>query len=1251
MTPLENHLSAKFPRFEIPNFRIGGGFMSRSIRTALYSCLIFLAAVAALGQGTTSRITGTITDSTGDVVSGAKVTLTNEGTGTSLVTTSGSNGSYTFDLIQAGTYTISVEADGFKKTVSAKNSVYLNLPTTVNIVLEVGDVSAVVNVENTAELVQTNTSGNLGVTISEKAIESLPIVGLRGRNPLDVVDFQPGVAVGANTGGGVHVNGSRDRSFNYTLDGIDINEASAGGSNFTPLRPNPDSIQEFQIVTSNFTAELGRSSGAQVTFVTRSGTNEFHGNLFEYYQTPGLNANEFENNLLGIPKRKFIQHIFGGSAGGPLFDPGLGGNGFDLLKDKAFFFVNLQFLRASETNLVQRTVFTEAARNGLFRYVQGGRNFPAGTATPSVDSNGAPLFPACGGAVTTNCIATYNIANNPSGIGVDPALLNVINSMPLPNDFASGDGLNIAGFNFLAPQVEKQWDFVTRLDYKFSDNNTIYGRYAQGRQQSLGDTVNGGGSAFPGTPILVATDRLPKNLAINHRFSPSSRATNEFIFGYSHFTFDFIAPETDPSFNYSFNLVTTPNTNVLGNSRHVRTLQFVDNFTYVLDSHLLKSGINLRFGRHTDDRSSVSGTQIEGILNFSASVNNNFTAFGLPSTGINSNDLTRLRSQINDFLGRVGTYSQAFVSSPDGASFESPGTRWAFRHFYPELDFYVQDSWKINRKLLLDLGVRYEIKFSPSSSGLPILAPDQLIAADGEPSNTVRWVEGDLFEDDFNNFSPSVGFAWDVFGTGKTAIRANYRFTYDRFNSQVNGAQLFQSAPGNNIGVSNTAFGQGGGLLRNGLPTLTPTTTPDVLRQPPAFGTSLQTVFDSRSKFPEVQSWTVSYQQELPWDNVLEVNYIGKRGEHLFGAYNANQANIHAQPTGFNDFLSEFNAVRANAAYNSPLINALYTGNPANNAGTSTFRSTNATNIAQGNVASAALSISQRTSSGQQMIAVNGFSPFLFVPYPQFGTLRVLDSEQYSRYHGLQFIVKRRFSQGLAIDGSYTWSISKDNGSFDPTFTVIGGSIAQSGSSAAWDINDRDLNYAWSDFDRRHVFNFTYVWELPFGRNRKWGSDIPQALDWIIGGWQLSGLTNYSSGRPMTIYSGLFTFSNTVTTPANCSGCPRTLGSVIEESGTSYLFSADQRAMFSSPEPGEFSDVGRNYFIGAPDFRSDASISKRFRFSETMGIDLRLDAKNVFNAVNYGLPTTSLNSSTFGRIRTTIDSSARVMQVSAKFSF
>src|SRR6185295_9450879 len=207
--------------------------------------------------------------------------------------------------------------------------------------------------------------------------------------------------------------------------------------------------QEFQVVTSNFTAELGRSSGAQVTLVTKSGTNGFHGNAFEFYRSPRFDAKSYPITIAQLPKDQFVQHIFGGSVGGPLFDPGIGGKGFRWLKDKAFFFVNLQLLRAYDTALVSRPVYTAAARQGLFRYVVGRANAPAGSPTAAVDTLGNSLLPACTGTPPTNapCISSYNIATNPTGVGLDAALGAVITGSPAPNNFTVGDGLNTAGFN------------------------------------------------------------------------------------------------------------------------------------------------------------------------------------------------------------------------------------------------------------------------------------------------------------------------------------------------------------------------------------------------------------------------------------------------------------------------------------------------------------------------------------------------------------------------------------------------------------------------------------------------------------------------------------------------------------------------------------------------------------------------------------------------------------------------------------
>lgn len=1204
-------------------------------------CLISLA-LNAYGQGTTSRFTGTVQDGSGAAVAGATVTLTNEATGISLTTETSDSGTYTFDLIQPGTYQISVERQGFKKFVSNKNVVNINQPATANIALEVGDVTATVTVQSAVEEVQTSTSGNIGSTIEQRTVESLPIVGTRGRNPLSLLNFQPGVVSGANTGGGVHVNGSRDRAFNFTLDGIDINESTAGGSNFTPLRTNPDSIQEFQIVTGNFTAELGRSSGAQVTLVTRGGTNRFQGNIFEFYQTPGVNANEYEQNLLGVPRRQFVQHIFGGSFGGPI------------IKDKFFFFTNLQLLRASETRLAQRTVYTQAARNGIFRFVQGGRNFPAGTATPSVDSSGNPLFPNCSATVTTNCIATYNIASNPTGVGLDTRLLALINSTPVPNDFSRGDGLNTAGFNFVAPSSESQYDFVTRFDYKFTDSNLLYVRYAQGEQNTLSDIGNGGLQPFPGFPALVDTFRTPKNLAINHRWSPTARFTNEFIFGLNRFGFSFNTPEPDPNLPFVLNLVTDVGTNFSYNARSFRTFQYVDNLTFDFSPHTIKAGINFRFGRSFDDRSSVGGTNIEPIVNFSRLVNSTYTGFNLPSTGINANDGNTLRSQINDFLGRVGQISQAFVASPDGSSFEPAGTRYNFVAHFPEYDFYVQDSWRFRPNLLFDLGLRYEAKLSPSSDGLPVLRPNQPTRVDSPASNSLRYEEGKLFQNDLNNFSPSIGVAWDPFKDGKTSVRANYRLAYDRFATFLFSSSIFQNTPGNNIGVFNTAFGQGGGLLRNGLPTLTPSSTPNVLRQPAAFGTGTLTVIDPDLVFPEIHQFFVGVQREIGFNSVLEINYIGRRGEKLFGGYDANQVNLSGSDPrcGSQTFLAAFIQAQDTANVSANCLASLLTGGTATG-NSATFRTQFATQLAttQNAVATVAQTLAQR--SGTTSLTANGFSPFFFQKYPQFaGALNVLDSNDISRYNGLEIILKRRINNGIGFQVGYTLSKSTDTRSFDPVFTTVGRGTGQSASSTPFDINDRQLNFANSDFDRRHVLQATYVVELPFGKGRKFLSGSPTAVDFLLGGWQLAGTFLLTSGRPFTVYSGVNTFSNAVSSTANCNGCSRDLGRLIQESGTNFYFSADQRTLFSIPNPGDIGNTGRNFFIGPRQFQTDASLSKKFRFSERYSFDLRVDAQNLTNTPSFGFPIATVTSGTLlGRIRETVVSSARRIQFSGKFNF
>ena len=1260
------------------NRRLFGVFVSAALGIFLCGSIF--------GQGTTSRVTGTVTDAAGSPVVGASVTLTREGTGTSLTTQTSDSGFYVFDLIQAGSYEVAVEKPGFKKFVSKGNTANINQPATVNAALEVGDVSAVVSVEGSAEQVQTGSSGNFGGTVEQRTIEALPIVGTRGRNPLDLLNFQPGVTNGANTGGGVHVNGSRDRAFNFTLDGIDINESTAGGSNFTPLRPNPDSIQEFQIVTSGFTAELGRSSGAQVTFVTRSGTNQFRGNLFEYYQTPRFLARGYAANVNRTGKEQFVQHIFGGSFGGPLFNPGFGeGTKFGLLRDKAFFFVNLQMLRAYDSVLQTRTVFTPTARQGIFRWVQGSAN-----GTGSVNSAGTPISPTCAvGQVGTSavpCVQSYNIAAG-TAISLDPQLMGYINSMPLPNSYSAlGDGLNTAGFLFNAPQNEKQYDFVSKFDFKLNDANNFYVRYAQGEQNTFGDGGNGGRPRFPNAPNFVDTFRTPKNLAINWRWAPTSRFVNEFILGRSQFGFNFLTPQPDPAYAFVFNLPTDINTNFSYNARSFRTWQFVDNMTFDLSPHVIKAGVNFRLGRSTDDRSGVAGGAIELAFNFSRAVNNNFTFPTALPTGaaINSADRTRLESMINDMLGRVGTITQAYVNDPNNpGSFAAPGTRWLFEAKHPELDFYVQDTWKMRPNFTVDIGVRWEMRLAPTAAGSrPILVPDKPITLGSAPANNIRWVEGKLFKNEYGLILPSVGFAWDPFGTGKTSVRANYRMASDRIGTFLFSSAIFQSTPGNTALGSNTTYGASGGLLRNGLPSVAPASSPATLSTPPAFTANALNVIDPNLKFPKIHNWTFGLQREVFGGNVVEVNYIGKKATNLFGSYNVNQVNLNGTLPGTGEtFLQAFNAIRASSTYNSPLINQLFTGSASNNNGTARFRLLNGTAITQGSAATLALAASQKTCvaaevalglcavSGQRVLDVWGFGSF-FQPFSQYtGGLFVTDSNDFSFYNGLEISFKRRMKKGLSFQIGYTWALSKDSRSFDPVFTTVSTGTNQSSANTPFDNSNRKANYSWSDFDRRHSLLGTYVYELPFGKGKPFGGETPPIINYIISGWQIAGTMRVTSGRPFTVFSGLNTISQTSGSYANCNGCTRDMGGLIQADYDNpgnglrnWWFDADARARFTQPNPGEAGNTGRNFFLTPGYAETDISLLRKFRFTENLNFDLRVDVRNLTNTPNFAGPSAVLpagfaqsgniyGTSIFGRINADLTNANRRIQFSGKLSF
>jgi carboxypeptidase family protein len=1265
--------------------------LKRIPTAAISSLLCSLLSIAIFAQTAgTSRVTGVIQDPNGSIVAGAKVTLTNEGTNISYTVATTSAGVYVFDGIQLGVYTVIVEKEGFKKFISKGNVLTLGQPLTVNASLTIGQAEEAVEVTASYERVQTSTSGNFGATVDNKTLVELPL-GLDatsgGRNPLTFVRLQPGVSVGANTGGGSHVNGARDRAFNYTLDGIDINESSAGGSEFSPLRTNPDSLQEFRVITSNATAEYGRSSGAQVALVTKSGTNQLHGNLFYFHRNSALSANEWQNNLNNQAKPALRQHQFGGDVGGPVKIPGLY-NG----KDRTFFFFNYQGQRQIFPVNLTRTVYTESAKQGIFRYVVGGRNFPAGQTGASVDAAGNPLLPACGGTVTTNCIATYNVvANDPRKLGIDPTIQkNVLDLLPAPNNFTGGDGLNTANYIWTIGRLDPQRDITFKIDHKFNDSHTMFVRYAWGSQNTINDTTNAGAPAFPGLPPKVNTTRDPRNMAVSYRTVITPSLTNEFVVGGNHFTFNFVNPSVGQQ---PFSIITVNPTDPLdfseGNLRTINTYQIVDNLSWVKGAHLVKGGVNFRYTQHRDVRGSIGSQNAQPIVkildgtnsqavnpaclpNNTAGLNGGQERFCLPALnasnapGINANDRTRLTNTINDLLGRPFSVTQGFVADEGLVGFQPGGELFLNDARYGEYDFYIQDTWKLRPNLTLDLGVRNELRLTPFARGR-LYGPQQLVTLGAPATNALRWVDRDIYESDLHNWSPSIGLAWDPWGDGKTAIRANYRLASDRINTFVLSNSIYNTIPGVTLGVVNTEFGQTGGpngtggRISDGIPSLAPPSTaiPSAQLQPAPFGNGTITVVDPDFQSPLTNQWSLNIQRDLGKNLLVDVSYIGRKASHLFGAYNIGQVDIFN-----NGFLNEYNKLVADPGYRSPLFDKLlgpHSDKPAGRSGSDFLRTQFATQIANNDVAGIANTLAGRIQGGRSLLDLAELGTTFFRPFPQFANINVIDSNDYSTYHALQVMVQRKFSKGLQFQGSYTFSKSLDTRSFDPAFTVAGTGNGQAASSTPFDNNRRFLNYARSDFDRTHVFIGYATWELPFGKDGWIGSGAPGGVQRFIEGWNVNGVLTMQTGRPFTIYSGANQLGNVINSTVNCNGCPRSMGDVDKDAtnfgGVPGYFTADEIAKFSQPGPGEVGNTSRNYFTGPGAWNVDMAVLKRTKFSEKANFELRFEFFNVFNHPSFGIPNPTSNapmvltSTAFGRIRDTLASESRKIRIGAKINF
>ncbi len=1197
--------------------------------------LTVLLVASALAQATNGRLEGSVKDASGALVPNATVTIVNQRTNQERTVTTNEEGFFAVAELAPGDYNVKIEAPNFRVTNVSDVIVAVGTPATVNIELAAGSISETVEVsgEDAQEAVNT-TNAEIGDVVDRRRVLDLP---LDGRNPLDLIALQAGAS---ETG---RVNGNRARAINVTVNGVNasdnFNKSEDNIVNNPTVPVSVESVREFRVTTGLATAEFGRGS-AQVNVISQSGSNNYSGSLFVFHRNTAFNANNFFNNRTGVEREFLIRNQYGGRIGGPVRIPKFY-NG----TDKTFFFFSYEGTRLAASETVNRLVYTAEARAGNFRYL-----------------NGLPVTP-------------INVANNPGAIrsvnvlslsnrAADPSMTTYLARTQLPNNFDRGDGLNTGGFRFNARRSAPKDIYSFRADHRFSDKYALEFNYSYGDDFQFGDVVNGRLQFFPGG---FGTDRLLRSRSVSTalQMNLSPQTVNEFRFGLVNPHTNFTNQAYTGDYTLFLNTVDDPVRLNAPNGRQIPVTQFIDNFTHVRGSHLLKAGFDIRLlrGKVYSYAGVIPEIDFNTTDNDPGFVNANFP--GISTATANLATITIAERLINNLTGAIGSITQSFNATSATSGFV-PGEPLRRNYATSEFDFYVQDTWKARSNLTLNFGLRYEYSTVPRDRdnlvNLPVggtqglfgpTAAENLFTPGGATnprSRTELVPEGStFFEPDRNNFAPVISFAYSPFKDNKTSLRAGYRISYIRENFN-----LFENIVRTNPGLSVTKnFIVGDRFLRNGAPPVPPPTfvLPLSLQQQFQENALVDIAgFDENLKTPLVQEWTASIEREIFKDVVLEARYVGNKSDNLIRVYDINEVNIFAvNPTSGQSFLQAFNIARANLAnnlaitVNNPLFARIFSG-----AGASQATSTVITNpIRAGEAGELADIISRRRVNNINggLLFNSGLPINFFRPNPDVNAAFYAENGSRSTFHALQLEIRRRFRQGFSFQINYQFG--KDLSDFTGTTT---------NQSSFVTLRDPDYDYrAQSPY---HQVKANFIYELPFGNKRRF-LNRGGFVNALVGGFQLGGIVRWESGTPITITSGRGTINrisrsglNTVDivggqSLANLRGQlgAQTIGNTLY-----YFDPTTFRANFADPQPGTLGSLQRDAFEGPRYFRADLSVIKRTAITERQNIELRAEFFNVFNTVNFSNPNTSFLSTNFGVISTT-RGNPRILQFAVRYNF
>lgn len=1193
--------------------------------------VLLTSAIFVCAQQGTSSVRGTARDPQGNVVAGATVTLTNIGNSSIRTATTNDAGSFSFESVPVGDYKIEVEAKGFKKGVTTDVHALVAKSVSVDVALELGNVTETVTVAaGSAELLVNREDATLGNNFVSKQITQLP---LEARTVPNLLTLQ------ANATRDGYVAGARADQSNITLDGVDINEAQTNqiiNPNFdasnlinqlapdrsTVLRLNADAIEEFRVTTTNPNANQGRSAGAQVSLVTKSGGNEWHGAAFEFYRTKLFTAGNFFENKAGVQKPSLIRHTFGGALGGPI------------KKNRAFFFYSLEGDRIITSTPVLRDVPLASLGQGTVRY----RN-PGGGITTLTSAQITSVFPAVG--------------VNPAAVAV---LAQAASKYPA-NDFSIGDGLNTAGFRFSALTPVRRNSHVGKFDFNLTSKqqafvrvNVIYDQIARTRQ-------------FPDTPAPTIWSH-PTGIAGGHTWTLSNNLINNFRYGFTREAFSQGGDSADNQISFRF--VFSPLTFTRTLTRITPVQNFTDDLSWIKGKHTWGFGTNIRL--ISNRRTSFSNAFDNAITNPSfysgggASISTPINAFS-PISGSRSG----VQNAVTALIGRYSQYSALFTFDHDGKLL--PSATPSARDFRTqEYDVYFQDSWKLSPHLTLSYGLRYSIsKPVYEKNGFEVgttvplsdifeLRKQAAIKGQNYVTPVTLKLTGPannappLYSWDKNNFQPRIAVAWSpgyksglfakLFGKEhQSVIRGGFAITNDYYGQQlaVNfdlantlGFSSSQDISANTFNVTTrpaplfTGFGQN-------IRTLPRINSPGNITFPrtqpfdphPAFFAQdrrIESSLDSKLVAPVNYSWNATFEREMSHGLVIQASYVGRIANKLIATRDVMALNNLIDPKSGMDWYTaatQLEVLRAqgvpvSAIQQIPWFANMLPGNIAQLMNDNYFEDLvldPTWNQTQAVYAVAAFVYGNDWTDTQDVIE-QGLDRNIFF-HPQYGALSSFSSIARSNYHAGSLTVRERLGRTLTMDFNYTLSHSHDDASGLQTSAAYGGAFILN------PLRQSD-SYGDSDFDIRHIINANAVWEMPFGRGRKFFGNATRLTDAIIGGWQLSGIYRWNSGLPFsTPYddarwaTNWNAQSNTVRIK-KVAPCPTRGGKLF---GCNTL---EAYKSFRNAYPGETGD--RNVFRLPGFINLDLGLSKTFNmpWSEKQKLQLRFEAFNVTNTQRMG---------------------------------